>query len=682
MGLPHMLTRIRSVALLSFIVLAFAGPIPDALAQAEGTVTLRLVSQTPILTPAKPLLKITVNATNTGSSEIANLEVAVMIGANILTRTDYESSLTNGPGTPVLARAFPVNGTLAAGASRDLSVEVTPTTTSIPTLLADSKVYPMRISVRDRSTGAELGGLNSAVIEIVRKPEKPLRLGWTFEAGGAVPALDPQGRATSAIESALSPTGGLSRQVATMSGLAIAGVPFDMAVEPSLLEQLGRMTHGYKQVGGATVSAGVAGAARAAGVLSGLKTAATGRRTELTTEPFAWPSIPALLEGGLGRDLTTQNFLGRTTMSEVFGVSPDLSVTRPPGGALNDRALRALIGRSISLVLAQPDAVARPVQTNDFAPPPAATVQEGNTSATLVLPDPGTQALIDDPALTQDPVRAAQVALGELATVWKQEPVPGGTTVRGVAITLPSTLPAGFWGAFTHRVTEASFLQPVTASDLVAQVPPPGQPARLANSTPTPFRSSYVDKLRVARRDVAAMASMLPAADPQPGRLERNLLVAEASVYLADEQAGQAWISEVRSMTDSVFSSALPADNQTFTFTARSGNIPIVLGDPGSRSLNVVIKLQSSRMTFPGGSTRTVTLNRVNQVVTFAIKAAAGGPSPGVLIIAAPNGHVIGTRTIVVRSTAVNAIALAITSGAGLVLVLLWARRWFKRPTK
>lgn len=674
-----MRTRIRSVALMSFIVLAFAGPIPDALAQAQGTVTLRLVSQTPILTPDKPTLKITIHATNAGSSDVANLQVGVVIGAKILTRTAFESTLTNGPGTPVLAVTSRVDGPLAAGASRDLSVQVTPT--SIPTLLDDSQVYPLRVSVRDGSTGAELGGLNSAVIEVVRAPEKPLRLGWTFEVAGG-PALDPQGRATTAIESALSPTGTLSQQVAAISGLADGGVPFDMAVEPSLLEQLGRMTDGYEQAGGTTVATGEAGAARASAVLAGLKTAATGRRTQLTTEPFAWPSIPALLQGGLGRDLGAQNFLGRTTMSQVFGVSPDLSVTRPPGGALNDQALRALTGRSISLVLAQPDAVARPPQTNDFAPPPAALVAEGNTSATLVLPDPGTQALLDDPALTQDPVRAAQVTLSELATVWKQEPVPSGDTVRGVAVTLSSTLPAGFWGAFTHRVTRASFLQPVTAQNLVAQVPPLAQPVELAASAPATFRSPYINALHAARRNVAAFRSMLPAGDLQPDRLNRNLFVAESAVYLSDEQAGRAWISGVRSTIDPVFASALPPADQAFTFTSRSGTIPLSLGDPGPRPLKVVITLGSPRMTFPDGSTKTVTLDRANQIVTFAIKTNAVGPSAVVVNVRAPNGHTIGQQTLVIRSTAVNTIALAITLGAGLVLVLLWARRWFRRPTK
>ena len=678
MGIPHMLTRIRSVALLSFIALAVAGPVPDALAQTQGPVTLRLVSQTPILTPDKPTLKITINATNASSSEMTDLQIGIVMGANILTRTDYEASLTNGPGTPVFAQTEVVDGVLAPGASRDLSVEVTPT--SIPTLLVDSQVYPLRISIRSGSTGAELGGLNSAVIEVVRVPEKPLRLGWTFEVAGS--ALDPQGRATAGIESALSVTGRLSQQAAAMSELAGAGVPFDMAVEPSLLEQMGRMTDGYEQRGGTTVAAGGGGAARAVAVLAELKSAATGSRTELTSEPFAWPSIPAMVHAGLGRDLGTQNFLGRAAISQVFGVSPDLSVTRPPMGALDDQSLRALIGRSTSLVLAQPDTVIRPAQTNDFAPPPTAVVAEGNTSATLVLPDPGTQALLEDPVLTQDPVRAAQAVLGELAMVWKQQPVPSGDTVRGAAITLSSTMPAGFWTAFTHRVSVASFLQPVTAADLVAQIPPPPQPVELAPSAPLVFSPPYINALRAARRDVAAFRSMLPSGDPQPNRLDRNLFVAEAAGYLVDESGGRAWISSAHSTTHAAFRSTLPAPDQAFTLTSRSGTIPVSLGDPGPRPLKAVFTLRSPRMTFPDGATKTVTLARENQTVTFAVQTNAVGPSPVLVTVTAPNGHTIGQQTLLVRSTAVNTIALAITVGAGLVLLLLWARRWFKRPTR
>ncbi|MEA2551821.1 MAG: hypothetical protein QOE25_1590, partial [Actinomycetota bacterium] len=635
------------------------------------------------LTPADPMLRITVTATNTGSTTIAALLVRVSIGASILTRTQYEASLTEGPGLPVLTRSFPVKGPLTAGASRDLSVQVPAGGPGgIPNVTLDSQVYPLRVGVIDAANGAELGGLNSVAIEIVRQPEKPLRLGWTVEVGGGVSGFDARGQVTPAIESTIAPGGRLTAELTTAKGLADLGVPFDLAVEPSLLDQLNRMTGGYQRTDETKVAAGEAGAVRASVLLDLLRAAAKGRHTQLTSEPYAWSSIPALLQAGLVRDLNAQAFLGRTTVAQLLGVSPDLSVTRPPAGALDDQALRAIITRNASLVLAEPDSITRPTQANDFAPPPAAIVQERNTSATLVLPDPGTQALLQDPSLTQDPVRAAQVTLGELATIWKQEPVPAGDTYRGVAITLPSTLPPTFWSAFTRRVTTAPFLLPVTADKLVAQVPPPSQAARLTGENPATFRSSYVDSLRIAERDVVAFRSMLAPDDPQPGRLERNLFVAESSAYLQDEQAGKAWISAVRALTERTFAKVLPPPNQAFTFTARSGTIPVSLGDPGPRPVKVVLHLESSRMTFPEGATKTITLERANQIATFAITTSAVGPSSVVLTMTAPNGYELGRQVIVVRSTAVNSIALVITLGAGLVLILLWARRWFKRPTR
>jgi hypothetical protein len=68
--------------------------------------------------------------------------------------------------------------------------------------------------------------------------------------------------------------------------------------------------------------------------------------------------------------------------------------------------------------------------------------------------------------------------------------------------------------------------------------------------------------------------------------------------------------------------------------------------------------------------------------VYFAINTTAVGPSPVVVTVTAPNGYPIGTLRLVVRSTAVNTIALVITLAAGFGLVLLWIRRWFRRPAR
>jgi hypothetical protein len=105
------------------------------------------------------------------------------------------------------------------------------------------------------------------------------------------------------------------------------------------------------------------------------------------------------------------------------------------------------------------------------------------------------------------------------------------------------------------------------------------------------------------------------------------------------------------------------------------------MGDPGDRVLRVVVEVASGRVDFLHGSSRTVRLDRPNQVVTFDAQVKASGRSPIEVRVRAPNGLVLSQEVLVVRSTALNPIALIITVGAGLVLVGLWSRRLFRRRT-
>ena len=676
-----MSTRRAVIGLLTlgFSLLASAGGLPLARAQSPSPSPIRLVlrSQTSVVTPAQPIVKITVGALNGGQTPVGSLSLGIAVGENVTSLTAYESSLTAGPGLPIKATAIPVAGTLNPAGARDIAATIDMST--IPGSGADSFVYPLRVDLR--SDGEEIAGLNSAIIEIVRNPEVPLRLGWTFEVSAPI-AFDPQGSVSDpSFPASIGAGGRLQQEVAALDALAAARVPVDIAVQPALLEQLSRMTDGYQLAGGEAVPAGQGGSGAAAVLLASLKTAAAGPATQLTSQPFASPSLPGLISSGLGRDLGPQTVLGRETLQAHLGVTPNATVTRPPTGALDEPALRALIALGTSIAWANEDTVSRPPQPNGFAPPPVATVAEGGASMSLILPDPNVQAMIDDPTLASDPVRAAQVTLGELATIWREEPVPPGGAVRGVALTVPASMPPGFWGPFANRIAGAPFLTPVTADGLVRQVPAPTSPVGLAPLPVLGFSRPYAGLIRRARRDVDTLRSMVLPADPQPAILDRNLFLAEAAQYVGNENAGRPWIDGVLRTTGATFARVLPDTSKQFTFTSRSGTIPIAMGDPGAQPLRVSVQLQSARLTFPDGDTKTVLLTHPNQVVSFSVQSTASGSSPVRVIVRSPSGRVVGQETLSVRSTAVNTIALAITLGAALVLVALWARRWFKRPT-
>jgi hypothetical protein len=118
------------------------------------------------------------------------------------------------------------------------------------------------------------------------------------------------------------------------------------------------------------------------------------------------------------------------------------------------------------------------------------------------------------------------------------------------------------------------------------------------------------------------------------------------------------------------------------TFTSRSGTIPLRMGDPGDRVLNVRVELASGRVDFLDGNVRPVRLAQANQVITFGVEVKAAGPSDIDVSVVSPNGAILSRSVLVVRSTAVNPIALIVTIGAGLVLVGLWSRRLFRRRNR
>ena len=405
----------------------------------------------------------------------------------------------------------------------------------------------MRIDLR--SAGVQVAVLDTAVIFVVRTPEVPLLVSTTIELT-APPALDPDGRLVdTAFEASIAPGGSLSAQVAALDRLASGTQvsPIDLVIQPSLLDQLSRMADGYERADGSTVEEDADGAARAAAILAELRHVVSSALIHVSAMPFSAPTIPSLIASGLSTDLATQQAAGRELVQTVLDVEPGSAVARPPEGALDDAAVTALAALGATTILGDADTVERPPQPNEFAPPPTATLAVGGQTVDLVLPDPGTQALLAQPGFLDDAVRAAQASIGELATIWREQPVP--SQPRGISLLLPTGLPARFWGAFLGRLASAPFLRPVAATDLVAQVPPPAAPSVIAAPAIERFSSTYVEDIKHARRDLLAFRSMLVESTPLPDRLGLSLLYAESAVYLGNEAAGQAWIDHVNVVT-------------------------------------------------------------------------------------------------------------------------------------
>jgi hypothetical protein len=651
----------------------------------SAPVGLTLLAQTPWTTVDHPELRIAVVATNVGQARLGDLSLDIALGPAFDSRIQYDTALTTGSPTETFRTSFPFRGTLDPGRARTftVTVDLSSVTAVSPT---DSRVYPGRVELV--SGGDPAASLFTPFIHIVRTPESAVRMSMSLELLAPAAMRPDDVLIDQTFDAAIAPGGVLSAPVEALRRMELGrgpSAPFDLALQPSLLTQVRAMGDGYALPDGTEVAEMDPGAEVARSFARSLVDVTGAPEVQTVALPFSGPSIPSLLASGLESDLLRQQNAGARLVRSGTETTPSTDVARPPAGVMDEATLDWLAKRGVTTVLADANSVQRSPQPNEFAPPPTATIAtQSGADVTLVLPDPGTQALFERADLLADPVRAAQAVLGELAIVWREQPVPGpqpdgSETVRGLALSLPARLPPGVWTPLLERVASAPFLEPVHADDLVAAVNPPGPRQRLRASDPLTFSVPYASSLRLLQSDVDAYASMLVDPGNVAETLRRDLFTAESRVFLGNEAASRPWLDAVTAVTDPAFAGATPQVDQLFTFTSGEGTIPLRMGDPGPAPIRVIVELRSSQFTFPDGASQEVTLDRPNQIVSFLVVAKAAGQNPIQVAVLAPSGSTLSTQTIAVRTTAVNRIALLVTVAAAGGLLLLFVRRWQRR---
>jgi Family of unknown function (DUF6049) len=668
----------RLAPLVLTLVCLLALPAPTSSAQEASSVRLTLLSQTPWNSNHDPLhgpeLELRFRAENLGNEPLRDLAIGVTLYSRILSRSAYESSLVTDPSIVIDGEELARTGTIEPGASRDFAIAF-PLGSGIDT--DQSGVYPLKVDLR--SGTSSVAALRTPVIFLVRQPEFPLDLSWTFVLHHPI-TFAPDGTFTDpSLELALGPGGRLHGEIRSLLTLVSdpRGTQVDVAVSPVLLTQLGRMRDGYTVSDGETlreVRAGEGGAALAERALLDLQTIAAASNVHITALPFSTPELPALYSGGLGRDADLQLEHGRTVVAEFLRTSPVPQVLRPPGAALDDTTLRNLSLSDVTTLLVGPDTVTPVVQPLGFAGPATTGLAEG--ALTAIVPEPAADALLAA-TVGADPVRAAQVMLGELATIWQEQP----GEPRGIAVVFgeDAAFPGRFFPAFAANVADAPWLTPVGATEFVDAYPPAdSQP--LASPSFRRFSTSYVTSLKQARRRVATLASMLPVDSTSPERLEAMLLLAEARQFLAESDEGLEFIAAVHRTVQAVMNSLLLDTVPSVTLSSDQGAVPVTVSNGADEPLSFAVRLKSESLR--ENPTADIELAPgASETVRLQAEMRSTGRALIEVQLVSPSGRVIEQQTIVVRSTGYNRIALLITIGAAVLMLGVWARRFVPRRT-
>jgi hypothetical protein len=115
----------------------------------------------------------------------------------------------------------------------------------------------------------------------------------------------------------------------------------------------------------------------------------------------------------------------------------------------------------------------------------------------------------------------------------------------------------------------------------------------------------------------------------------------------------------------------------TLTLTSRKSTVPLTLHNDSGVPLNVVIHLRSAKLDFPDGTDMAKVLEDPVTRFDIPVRARASGAFPLVITVTTPDGsQQLVTSRYTVRSTAVAGAGLALGIGAGLFLLIWWARHW------
>jgi hypothetical protein len=675
---PPTMRRLAGLLLVAFAL--FLLPSPQSAAQ-EPAVRLTLVAQTPWNSTIERTLEVRVRAQNLSDQPLTDLSVGWTLWSPVSTRTGFEDSLTSDPesGVAIGGNTIVQEGTIEPGGSRVFTVRLPLESDGIST--TESLIYPLKIDLRTGFTS--LAALRTPVIFLVRQPQTPLRVVWTFVLHEPV-SFDPHGVFTStSLERDLARGGRLAGEIRALLDMTQgrAQTPVDIAVSPVLLADLAQMRAGYTVIDAGErrqVKEGTGGAAAAAKAIADLRRIVGAPEVELSALPYAAPNLPSLSIGGLSPDLATQLRRGRDSVETILGRQPDPGLLRPPDSALDPASLDHLAARGVRLLIVEPSTVPPASQPLGFAPPPITSLRTSSGPVTAVVSDPNVGAMLSSDLVTEDPVRAAQAVLGELAAIWLEQP----GVDRGIAITFPEEFdPSGtFFGQLVRGVASAPWLRKSTASEMAEAFPPTSE-TKLAATEAVTFPRTYVDIIKETRRWIGTYRTMLVDESAEPDRLDAKLLLAESGQFLVDQSAGLSFVGSAREEIGSIFDAVRPDTPQLITLTSSSGTgIPIRVTNGNRMPLRVSVRLVSRHLRVSPQSSMVLRADST-QTVNFDVQLNTSGRFPVDVEVTSPSGRVINKGTLIVRSTAYNRFALFITIGAALLALLVWARRFVPRRT-
>jgi hypothetical protein len=673
--------RPRNLFLILLAIGALVLP-PVASAQPPDDVTVHLTSFAPWTAPDRPLA-VALEVTNGGTTPLEEIAVRLTIRDRVRSRSALRVALDREPQGQILAQTTEeLLEPLGPGETATITVQrdLGSLATAFLPGRGGSGVYPLAISVQ--SGVQTLAQRSGAFVFLAQAPESQLNVVWVLPIHRAT-AMDEGGAYDKAqLGRELLESGAVRSTIELLERHLGAGLT--LAPTGLLADQLADVANGFdaRLDNGerAPVPTTDPIAVAAGELLSRLRVAVASPAFEIATAPYARADMASLVAADMALDARQQVLAGRESVGRHLVRQPNPTLFTNANYTLDSRSARTFSALGAEIIVLDPE-VLREIPEGRFGHPdrPEEVRSSGQSFDALLLDAPVRDRLQTQ---TEDPVLTAMGVLAETAVSYFE--VPGLAPARALVVATDGMPSPAVGGPLLDALAQAPWARLRTATSVITDpaLAPAGEPLRL--DTITPAVPARLDAAKGARPMVDILEKVVEAPD-LVAELNRRILIAESMDFRPNVAA--AFARAARATAESTLN-AITVPPRRVTLTSRGGRVPVTVVNGTGYTIRVRVRLDSAKVTFPGGATRKVTVegNPDRQTLstqTFELEARTAGSFPiDVRIESADGGNQIGSGQLLVRSTAVSAVAFAATAGGALFLLGAWARRAFIRRPK
>jgi hypothetical protein len=586
-----------------------------------------------------------------GDINVDETEFITTVYDRVLTRSQFQQTLDDeNLGTSVILERRPLNEVL--GPDRIIRSELpVHDAEQRRYYLPDNGVYPVKVELRAAGSGRSVDSFTTHIVNFQAIPQPEDRL----QVSSIVPIRAPQ---PDPVSDALNlPDEG--RSLASLASIlgTYGSTPLVLDARPETFERL----ESSEEVEVRRIAAQLANT-----------------RNDRTVPRANWTRVGApLYEPEYADELERQMERGREVLDEEFGeIDAETTIVSEQIGA---EGLTRYVESGVERILIDEEAMIPQARATTLARP--------ISLSTGPLTDPVPAVQIDGPAREHflddgGPVLGAHRLLADLAVIYND--LPG--VRRGVAITAPDnwTTNSTFLNIYLRGISNSPAIEAAPIEDIFEL--PSDDGGQFASIRQVALDTEAIedfpgDRVEDIRRQLNGLSTVVEPNSDLFDRLQRHMLSAESALVLPARrddafdgvQAGlNRRLDEVR----------LPSD-RSISLTAREGEIPVSVQNDTGEPVEVVVRLDSNNLQFPGGESRTVRVERQQVTETFAINARTSGVFPVQVKVESPDGSlVLAESRILISSTAASGVGIMLSIGAGGFLLAWWARSLIKSRRK